>query len=134
MKKVLTVLVVLLAVLCSLLPGGAAIAQAQSAPGQPPANQCTTQGALALALADVLGIKAVSAQAAADALAALNVKPLLGWDVEACLTDSVIQEVAAAYATLNRDAEGFNRALGTLMKIPDQQYPHHGRTVSPSKP
>jgi hypothetical protein len=134
MKKAFAVVAVLLAALCALAPFGAATAQAQT-PGQPPVTTCTTQGALALALADVLGIKVADAQAAADALAALAVKPKLGWDVEACLTDVVSQEVAQAYAALNRDAEGFNRAMGMLLKIPDQQYPRGGRPpVSPSRP
>jgi hypothetical protein len=78
------------------------------------AAECTTQGSLALALADVLGIEATSAQAAADALAAINVAPALGWDVEACLTEAVKVEISAAFAALNREAGGFERALGMI--------------------
>jgi hypothetical protein len=123
MRRNLGIVIAVLAMTCALLAGSASFGRAEEPP-------CTTQGALALALADVLGIKVTEAQAAADALAALGVKPQDGWKVDECLTERVRIEIAQAYAGLNRDAEGFNRALGMLLRIPDQQYPRKGDPVS----
>ena len=121
MKTKLGVIAAVLAFCCALLVGPVSQARAE---------ECTTQGALALSLADVLGIKVTSAQAAADALASLGIGPSSGWNVEACLTDAVSQEISKTYALLNREAGGFERALGMIHHVPDQGYP----TVSPAKP
>lgn len=121
MKTKLCVITAVLAFCCALLVGPVSQARAE---------ECTTQGALALALADVLGIKATTAQAAADALANLGVGPAAGWNVEACLTDAVSMEISQSFAALNREAGGFERALGMIRGVPDQVYP----TVSPAKP
>lgn len=121
MKTKLGAITAVLAFCCALLVGPAAQARAE---------ECTTQGALALALADVLGITATSAQAAADALAQLGVGPVAGWDVEACLTDAVSLEISQSFAAIKREAGGFERALGMVRRVPDQVYP----VVSPAKP
>ena len=121
MKTKLGVVATVLAFCCVLVVGPAVQARAA---------ECTTQGALALALADVVGSKVTSAQAAADALAAIGVGPTLGWNVEACLTDAVSLEISAAYAALNRDAGGFERALGMIGTGNDKS----SRSVSPHKP
>lgn len=122
MKTKLGVVAAILAFCCALLVGPVSQARAE--------DPCTTQGALALALADVLGIKATSAQAAADALALLGVKPVSEWNVEACLTEAVQIEISQSFAALNREAGGFERALGMIRRVPDQVYPD----VSPAKP
>lgn len=121
MKTKLGVIAVVLAMCCALFVGFAPQARAAA---------CTTQGALALALADLLGIKGTSAQEAADSLAALGVKPKLGWNVEACLTEEVTLEVKQTYAALNRDVKDVDKMLGVIGQTPDQQYP----PVSPFKP
>ena len=120
MKMKLGVVVAVLAFCCALLAGPAPRARAAD---------CTTQGALALALADVLGIKVTAAQEAADALAVLGVAPTLGWNVEACLTDAVSLEIRQAFALHNRDMGGFERALDMVRPGPGRDYP-----VSPAKP
>ena len=121
MKAKLGVIAAVLAFCCALIVGPAS---------QVRAEECTTQGALALALADVLGIKVTTAQAAADALAHLGVGPKLGWNVEACLTDAVALEISQSFAALDRGAGGFERAMGMIGRNADQAYP----TVSPFKP
>lgn len=108
MKASLGMCAAVFAVCCALMAG--TVSQVRAAEG----DKCTTQGALALALADVLGIKVTEAQAAADALAAMGVGPVLGWDVEACLTDAVSVEISKSFAALNRDMGGFERALGMI--------------------
>jgi len=119
-KKNLGLLAAVLALCCSLTVGSASRAFAA---------ECTTQGSLALALADVLGNKATSAQAAADTLAALGVTPTQGWSVEACLTEAVSLEISKSFAALNRDAGGFERAMGMINPAVNQ-----GSSVSPHKP
>jgi len=110
MKKSMAAIIAILAFCCSLVVGTAV---------QVRAEECTTQGALALALADVLGIKATSSQAAADALALRGVGPELGWDVEACLTMAVQEEIKASLG----DAGGFERALAMIDRNADRLYP-----------
>lgn len=129
MKTSLGMFAAVIAVCCALVVGS--VAQARAAAG----DTCTTQGALALALCDVLGIEVTAAQAAADALAALGVKPSLGWDVDACLTEEASFQISRSYAALDRDLGGFDRAMGMILRIPDQQYPTKGGpAVSPSNP
>lgn len=125
MKKNVAVFAAVLAFCCALVVGPASQARAE--------EPCTTQGALALALADVLKIKVTSAQAAADALAQLGVGPVSGWNVEACLTDAVSMEISQSFAALNREAGGFERALAMVQRIPDQVYPDVS-PVSPARP
>jgi len=130
MKTNLGVIAAVFALCCALVAGPVSPARAE--------DQCTTQGALALALADVLGIKVTTAQDAADKLAARNIKPKLGWSVDTCLTDEVLQEIQQSYAAFTRDLAGFDRALGQL-NLTDRQHPNQGvppkpPTVSPFKP
>jgi len=125
MSKNLGVFAAILALCCAFMIGP--VSQARAA-------ECTTQGALALALADVLGIQVTSAQAAADALTALGVAPEHGWAVDACLTEAVALEISQAFAKLNRDHGDFDRAMGMLGSNPDQQYPKEGSPISPFKP
>ncbi len=121
MKTGFGVIAACLALCCVLLVG--TVSQVR-------AEECTTQGALALALADVLGIEVTSAQAAADTLAAMGVAPVMGWNVEACLTDEVSLEISKSFALLKRELGGFERALGMIRSDPGQVPP----TVSPAKP
>jgi len=120
MKNTLGMIAAVLAFCCALVVGPAS---------QTRAEECTTQGALALALADVLGIQVTTAQAAADALALRGIKPKLGWNVEACLTDEVLQEVKKAFA----NAGDFERALALISRDTDRKYPKPP-VVSPAKP
>jgi hypothetical protein len=125
MKTKLGVITAVLAFCCALLVGPASQARAE--------DSCTTQGALALSLADVLEIKATSAQAAADALAQLGVAPVSGWDVDACLTDAVSMEISQSFAALNRESGSYERALAMVQRVPDQVYPDVS-PVSPARP
>lgn len=109
MKTKLGVIAAGLGFCCALLLGPAT---------QVRAEECTTQGALALAIADVLAIKTTSAQAAADTLAALGVAPVLGWNVEECLTDEVSLEISKSFALLKREAGEFERAQGMIRSTP----------------
>jgi hypothetical protein len=122
MKTKLGVIAAVLALCCAFLVAPVSEARAE---------ECTTQGALALALADVLGIKVTSAQAAADTLAALGVAPLLGWDVDACITDAISLEIRKSFALLNREAGSFERALAMIDSKSGRQYPP---TVPPPVP
>jgi hypothetical protein len=110
MKRNLGLIAAALMFCCALLVGTASQARAE---------ECTTQGALALALADVLGIQATSAQAAADSLAAISVGPALGWNVEACLTAEVSAEISQSFAALKREEGGFERAMNMIRPGPD---------------
>jgi len=116
MKNTLGLIAAVLAMCCLLVAGPASQARA--------ADECTTQGALALALADVLGIKVTTAQDAASALALRGIEPKQGWNIEACLTDEVRQEVKMAFA----NAGDFERAQTLIAPNPARSY------VSPSKP
>lgn len=118
MKTTLGVFVAVLTFCCVLVVGSAVQARAE--------EPCTTQGALALALADVLKIKATTAQEAADALAIRGIAPKLGWLVDTCLTDEVSREVRTAFG----DVGSFERALAMIDHNTDQQY----QRVSPFVP
>ena len=124
MNRNLGIIAAVLAFCCALVVGPASQARAE---------ECTTQGALALALADVLGIKVTSAQAAADALVTCGVscstEPKLWWIVSECLTDKVRQEVKVVFAGVV-GAKGFERAEAMLGTDSKRIYPD----VSPSKP
>ena len=124
MKTKLGVIAAVLAFCCILAIGPASQARAE--------ETCTTQGALALALADVLEIKVTSAQAAADALALRGIAPKLGWNVEACLTDEVSLEIKTSHG----DAGSFERALAMIDRSADRQHQKDDSppTVSPFKP
>jgi len=118
MKAKLGVIAAVLAFCCALIVGPAS---------QVRAEECTTQGALALALADVLGIQVTTAQAAADALALRGIAPKLGWKVEVCLTNEVREEVKMAFA----NAADFERAMKMIGHDYNRTYPP---VVSPAKP
>ena len=127
MKTKLGVIAAVLACCCALVVGLAKQARAE--------EPCTTQGALALALADVLQIKVTVAQEAADALASRGIAPKLGWNVDACLTADVAQEIRVAFGSIG----SFDRAIAMIDNNKDQQYPiFEGTspppTVSPFKP
>ena len=120
MNKKLGLIAAVIAICCALVVGSLSQARAE---------ECTTQGALALALADVLGIKVTSAQAAADELAKRGIAPKLGWNVESCLTNEVRDEIKTAFA----NAGDFERALAMIGKDSQgagRSYP----VVSPAKP
>jgi len=124
MKTKLGVIVAVLACCCVLVFGSAVQSRAE--------EMCTTQGALALALADMLKIQITTAQEAADALASRGIAPKLGWDVDACLTAEVSREVRVAFGSIGT----FERAMAMIDNNKDQQYPISGGTpaVSPFKP
>jgi hypothetical protein len=112
---------------CALGLGPAARARAE----------CTTQGALALALADLLKFNVTTTEGAAAALSAIEIKPAAGWDLPACLTPEVTAEVQEAYALAvaaggrwgRLAAGGFEAAIEALKPI-DRQYP----VISPARP
>ena len=115
MKKVQCALVAVLVFCGTLVLGPAPQARAQA--------ECTTQGALALALAQMLNFDTTTADAAVAALVAINVQPDLGWKPEECLTPEVTAQVKAAYAAAAADsgrtldagaAERAAQALGTI--------------------
>ena len=124
MKMKLGVFAAVLAFCCVLVVGSAVQARAE--------EPCVTQGALALALADVLKIKVTTAQEAADALALRGIAPKLGWNVEACLTDEASREIRLAFG----DAGTFERALAMIDQNTNQMYPRvgHPPSVSPDRP
>ena len=58
--------------------------------------ECTTQGAYALALAQVLQFDVSTVEAAISALTGIGAAPDGGWQPEVCLTDAVALQVRAA--------------------------------------
>lgn len=126
MRKVPCALVAVLVFCGALVLGPAPKAMAQA--------ECTTQGALALALAEMLNYDATTTEAAIAALVAINVQPDLGWKPEECLTPEVRAQVKASYAAAaadsgrNLDAGAADRAAQALETI-DRQL----QDVSPSR-
>ena len=101
MKRNLGLIAAVLAFCCALLVGPASQARAE---------ECTTQGALALALADVLGIQATSAQAAADALAAPRRRADAGVECRGLPhRRSLAMRSRQAFAALTREAASSGR-------------------------
>ncbi len=133
MRTSIGVLAAIIVFGCALVVGPVSRAQAEARAEARAEESCTTQGALALALADVLGIKVTTAQAAADALAAIGIKPDAGWDIEACLTDAVVLEIRRSFVSHNRDEGDFNRTLNMVFRGPDREYPKPPPQVSPYK-
>jgi hypothetical protein len=129
MRNRLGAAIVVIATLCALGLGPAAQARAE----------CTTQGALALSLADLLKFNVTTTEGAAAALTAIEIKPDAGWDLPACLTPEVTAQVQAAYAAAvaaggrwgRLAAGGFEAAIEALKPI-DRQYPHV--ELSPFRP
>lgn len=125
MKKALCVLSAVL-VVCGLLVLGPA-AQAKA--------ECTTQGALALALAEMLKFDVTTTEAAVAALVAIGVEPNGGWKPEECLTPETTTQIRDAYARAVADsgrslsAGAVDGALEALKTI-DRQL----QDVSPSRP
>lgn len=125
MKKALAVLACLCvcAFVLVLVPASAARAD------------CQTQGALARSLAEILKLDASSAGAAAAALAALGVQPQDGWQIDACLTPEIVDQVRVAYSRAAEAAGPGALAVGAVDQALDlvgglqQQY-----EVSPFKP
>jgi hypothetical protein len=85
---------------------------------------CTTQGAFALALAQILGFEVATQVAAISALDEIGILPVAGWQPEVCITAEVVvdldQSVASAVAAgqlTEAQAEGaIAIALATLGK------------------
>lgn len=123
MKKALSALLAVL-VVCGLILWPAAQAKAE----------CTTQGALALALAEMLKFNVTTTEAAVAALAAIGVEPDGGWKPGECLTPETTAQIKAAYGRAaaergrNLAAGALDAALEALGTI-DRQL-----DVSPSKP
>jgi hypothetical protein len=127
MKRVLCTFAAVLALCGALVFSTAARAKAE----------CTTQGAMALALAEMLKLNVTTADAAVTALAALGIAPDGGWKVEECLTAETTAQIRAAYAAAvtkaggagNLTAGAFDAALESLTPA-ERSF----RDVSPSKP
>lgn len=115
---------------CALVLVPASQARAQA--------ECTTQGALALALAQLVDKTVATAEQAVATLSALGVEPDGGWKPAECLTQEVIDQVTAAYAVAVAEgrragslvAGNVGVALG-LIAPPDRKYPSLSN-ISPS--
>ncbi len=132
MRKVFIAVAVCLAVACALVAGSAGESRAQSN------AQCTTQGAFALALAQVLKFEVTTVEAAVSALSGIGVMPDGGWRAEECLTDAVSAQVRLALDQAMASGAvppsvGTGAVAGTLeaLRSSDRLYP---TTVSPSRP
>lgn len=104
--------------------------------GPSPAKaECTTQGALAMGLAEMLKLNVTTADAAAAALAALGVAPDGGWQPGACLTPEVTAQVQAAYAEAVAGGRSTSLTPGAVdavleaLRSIDRKY-----DISPSRP
>jgi len=126
MKRTSAVLFAILAI-CFTLGVDTAQVQAQT--------ECTTQGALALGLAELLKLNVTSADAAVAALAAIGVEPDGGWKPGECLTPEVIAQVKAAYAGAVAGGRSGSLVAGAVddalvaLKPIDRKY-----DISPSRP
>jgi hypothetical protein len=89
MKKLIGVMVAVLVFSCVAVIGPVVQAGAQ--------EKCATQGALALALAEMLKLKVVSAEAAAEKLSEFGIEPEGGWALDACVTEEVKANLAEDY-------------------------------------
>lgn len=125
MKKAFVALVSLFVVSCALAMGSS-----------PAKAECTTQGALAMGLAEMLKLNVTSADAAAAALAALDIAPTEGWLPGACLTPEVAAQVQTAYAEAvagGRAASLTPGAVGAVLdalQFADRKY----EVISPVQP
>ena len=130
MKKALSVLVAVL-----MVCGALVVVPATRANAQATAGGCTTQGALALGLAELLKLNVTTAAAARDALVALGVEPNGGWKLDDCLTPEAEAQIRAAYARASSEG-GHDLAGGAIdaaleaLRGVDRQL----KDVSPSKP
>jgi len=88
MKKLIGVMMTVLVFSCGAVVGPVVQAGAQ---------ECATQGALALALAEMLKLKVVSAEAAAEKLSGFGIEPEDGWALDACVTEEVKANLAEDY-------------------------------------
>lgn len=61
--------------------------------------QCTTQGALALALAQILGNDVTEEAEAVAALKAVGVKPAEDWQPGSCVTEDIVKQLDEALKT-----------------------------------
>lgn len=124
MKNVISFLSAVL-VICCVLALGPAQAKAE----------CTTQGALALGLAEMLKLNVTTADSAAAALAALGVEPNGGWKPGECLTPEVTAQVQTAYAAAVAGGRSGNLAPGAVDAALDALRPVDRKyNVSPSRP
>lgn len=78
----------------------------------PARAECTTQGALALALAQLVDKSIMTAEAAATALSGVGVEPDGGWKLEECLTQAAIDQITAKYAAAVAENRHWGQAGG----------------------
>ncbi len=125
MKKAFGVLSVVLAVCCALVLGPS-----------PAKAECTTQGALALGLAEMLKLNVVTADAAAAALAALGIEPQSGWKPAECLTPDIAAQVQAAYAEAIAGGRSASLTPGAVEAVLDALRPADRKydVISPITP
>lgn len=128
MKKALGVLFSVLVVSCALVLGPS-----------PAKAECTTQGALASGLAEMLKLNVATPEAAAAALAALDIAPDGGWLPGACLTPEVAAQVQAAYAAAVAGGRATSLTPGAVDAVLDALRPVDREyiaisPISPSRP
>jgi len=124
MKKAFGALFAVLVFCCSPVLGPA---QAQA--------ECTTQGALALGLAEVLKLNVTTVTAAVTALTTIGVEPDGGWKPEECLTPEVTAQIQAAYAAAVAGGRSGILAPGAIDAALDALRPvDRERDISPSRP
>jgi hypothetical protein len=103
----------------------------------PARAECTTQGALAQALAELLKLPYTDAVSAARALEGLGVAPAGGmWDVTACLTPDAEAQIKAAYGAVIAGGGHSNMATGAVDAALEALRPldRNLKDVSPSQP
>jgi len=124
MKKAFGILFAVLVVCCALVQGPS-----------PAKAECTTQGALALGLAEMLNLNVTTADSAAAALATLGVAPDAGWMPGECLTPEVTAQVQKAYAEAIAGGRAASLTPGAVdavldaLRSADRKY-----DISPSRP
>lgn len=130
MKKMVSPIAAAVLLCCTLLIGAAPVAAAET--------DCTTQGALALALAQLVDKSIATTEQAVQTLSALGVEPDGGWKVAECLTREVIAQVTAAYgaavAAGRREGGLVAGQVGVALELlgpPDRIYPSVSN-ISPS--
>lgn len=125
MKNPMGVLFAVLVMSCFLLLGPS-----------PVRAECTTQGALASGLAEMLKLNVATPEAAAAALAALDIAPDGGWLPGECLTPEVAAQVKAAYDAAVSGGRAANLVPGAVdavlesLQTVDRQY----NVISPVSP
>jgi hypothetical protein len=131
MKKYLCVLIAVLVGCAALVTVPATGARAQTNT-QADAGDCTRQGALIMALAEMLklDVEGKSVAEVGAMLAARGIEPPGGWNPDACLTKDAEDAIRMGYGNV-----GVERAFDTYRQyLPADPGQQHYPTVSPAKP